>query len=139
MHRKTGLVTKLREQRGNAVVEMALILPFLLLLIFGITEFGRAWMTVNILQTASREGARLAVVTAPDVAAVQARATAICDAAAVHNAIVTCTGPVNGDPENKVTVTVTADFTVVSGKVLDRMRGTFPLSAQTTMRYEGGS
>ena len=139
MHRKTGLVTKLREHRGNAVVEMALIMPILLLLVFGITEFGRAWMTVNILQTASREGARLAVVTAPDVNAVTARATAICDAAAVHNAIVTLTGPVANDPENKVTVTVTATFTVVSGKVLDTMRGSFPLSAQTTMRYEGGS
>jgi hypothetical protein len=39
----------------------------LLLVVFGITEFGRAFLTLNILNTAAREGARLAVVTAPDV------------------------------------------------------------------------
>jgi len=139
MHRKTGL-SRLRDTRGNAVVEMALVLPFLLLLVFGITEFGRAWLTLNVLQTAAREGARLAVVTTPDVAAVQARATAVCNAAAIHNnVVVSCVGPDAADPERKVTVTVSADFAIVSGRVLNSFQGTIPLSAQTTMRSEGGS
>ena len=138
MDRKTGR-SRLRDTRGNAVVEMALILPFLLLLVFGITEFGRAWMTVNVLQSAAREGARLAVVTTPDVPAVRARAIAVCNAAAVHNnVVVTCVGPDILDPERKVTVTVSADFNIVSGRVLNAFRGTIPLSAQTTMRSEGG-
>lgn len=139
MHRKNGLVSKLRESRGNAVVEMALVLPILLLLVFGITEFGRAWMTMNILQTASREGARLAVVTGPDEAAVIARATAVCNAAAIEPTDVNVVGPDADDDERKVTVTVTADFNVVTGKVLDVFQGTIPLAAQTTMRHEGGS
>jgi Flp pilus assembly protein TadG len=117
---------------------MALVLPILLLLVFGITEFGRAWMVVNVLQTASREGARLAVVTAPDVAAVTDRATAVCNAAAIHGVTVTCDGPIFGDPERKVTVTVSTNFTIVSGKVLNTFQGTIPLSAQTSMRSEGG-
>ena len=118
---------------------MALVLPFLLLLVFGITEFGRAWMTLNVLQTAAREGARLAVVTTPDVAAVQARATAVCNAAAIHNnVVVSCVGPAINDVERKVTVTVSADFSIVSGRVLNAFSGTIPLSAQTTMRSEGG-
>ena len=134
MHRKTGL-SKLRESRGNAVVEMALILPILLLLVFGITEFGRAWMVVNILTTAAREGARLAVVTTPtpDVAAVQARATAVCNAAAITPTSVTCSGPISTDPERKVTVTVNTNFRVVSGRVLNVFQGTIPLSAQCSM------
>jgi Flp pilus assembly protein TadG len=37
------------------------------MLVVGITEFGRAWMTVNVLTGAVREGARLASVT-PDLA-----------------------------------------------------------------------
>ena len=120
---------------------MALVLPILLLLIFGITEFGRAWMTVNVLQTAAREGARLAVVqSVRDQTAIQTRATAVCNAAAIrNNVVVTCSGPAINDPERKVTVTVTADFTIVSGKVLNSFRGTLPLSAQCSMRAEGGS
>jgi len=116
---------------------MALVLPILLLLVFGITEFGRAWMTVNVLQSAAREGARLAVVqSVRDNTAIQNRATAVCNAAAIHNnVVVTCVGPSVNDPERKVTVTVSADFAVVSGKVLN-MRGTFPLSAQCSMRAE---
>jgi Flp pilus assembly protein TadG len=118
---------------------MALVLPILLLLVFGITEFGRAWMVVNVLQTAAREGARLAVVTTPDIPAVRARATAVCTAAAIrNNVVVDCVGPDRNDPERKVTVTVSADFTVVSGRVLNAFSGTFPLSAQCSMRAEGG-
>ena len=138
MHGKNRLVSKLRESRGNAVVEMALVLPILLLLVFGITEFGRAWMTMNILQTASREGARLAVVTGPDEAGVIARVTAVCNAAAIEPTDVSVDGPDIDDPERKVTVVVTADFNVVTGRVLDTFQGTIPLSAQTTMRHEGG-
>ena len=137
MHRKIGLVSKLRESRGHAVVEMALVLPILLLLVFGITEFGRAWMTVNVLQTASREGARLAVVTGPDIDAVTARATAVCNAAAITPTSIDVVGP-EDDLERKVTVTVTANFTVVTGRVLNMFQGTFPVSAQTSMRHEGG-
>jgi len=121
---------------------MALILPILMVLMFGITEFGRAWMTVNVLTTAAREGARLAVVSTLDntgISAVQARATAVCNAAAIHNnVVVSCTPPAVNDPERKVTVTVSADFQVVTGRVLNTFRGTIPLSAQCAMRSEGG-
>jgi hypothetical protein len=61
----------------------------------------------------------------------------VCNAAAIHNnVVVVVAGPDAGDPERKVTVTVTADFTVVSGRVL-AFRGTVPLSAQCSMRSEG--
>ena len=54
---------------GQALVEMAIILPLLLLLVIGIFEFGRAMYTKNTLTHAARAGARTAVVTpnlAPD-------------------------------------------------------------------------
>ncbi|MFZ5626308.1 MAG: TadE/TadG family type IV pilus assembly protein [Bacillota bacterium] len=57
-----------RGERGQALVEMALVLPLLLMLLFGIIEFGRifhAYLTVN---NGAREGARLAVVGAQDTA-----------------------------------------------------------------------
>lgn len=49
-------------ERGQAAVEMALMLPVLLLLIFGMVEFARAWSAKQVITDAAREGARLAVV-----------------------------------------------------------------------------
>lgn len=45
-------------QRGVAIVEFALILPFLLLLTFITTEFGRAIWEYNTLAKSVRDGAR---------------------------------------------------------------------------------
>jgi Flp pilus assembly protein TadG len=45
---------------GASAVEFALVLPVLLLLVFGIVQFGIAYNRVQGLQAAAREGARLA-------------------------------------------------------------------------------
>lgn len=52
----------IRSERGQALAEFALVLPLLLLLIAGIIEFGRAWNIQQAVTDASREGARLAVI-----------------------------------------------------------------------------
>lgn len=49
-------------QKGAAVVEFAVILPLLLLIVFGIVEFGLIFYNQAILTNASREGARRAIV-----------------------------------------------------------------------------
>jgi len=51
------------KQKGQALVEFALILPILVLLVFGMVEFGRAMYIKNMLNNAARAGARTAVVT----------------------------------------------------------------------------
>lgn len=56
----------LKDKKGQALVEMALILPILLLFIFGITEFGRVFATDLVLNHAAREGARAASVGSSD-------------------------------------------------------------------------
>jgi hypothetical protein len=48
---------KIRD-KGAAALEFALVLPLLLIISFGIIEFGRAYNVVVSLQGASREGAR---------------------------------------------------------------------------------
>src|SRR3990172_5813883 len=49
--------------RGQVLVEFALVVPIFLVLLFGMIEFGRAWMTKNILTGAAREAVRrLAVI-----------------------------------------------------------------------------
>ncbi len=53
-------------QRGQALVELALILPVLLLLVFGIIEFGRIYASNLMISNAAREGARAASLGVPD-------------------------------------------------------------------------
>ena len=45
-------------ERGAAAVELALVLPLLLLIVGGIVDFGRFFYTQNIVVNAAREGAR---------------------------------------------------------------------------------
>ncbi len=49
-------------QRGQALVETALVVGFLVMLLVGIVEFGRAWMVVNMIKHALRDGARAAAI-----------------------------------------------------------------------------
>jgi Flp pilus assembly protein TadG len=56
-----------RENRGQALLEFALILPILLLLVLGIIEFGRAWNLAQLMSDTAREGARRAVVADPSI------------------------------------------------------------------------
>ncbi len=49
-------------QKGAAAVEFAIVLPLLLLLLFGIIEFSLLLYNKAMLTNASREGARLGVV-----------------------------------------------------------------------------
>jgi hypothetical protein len=51
-----------RPRQGQALVEFVLIIPILLLLIFGLMDFARAWQTNHAMADAAREGARMLVV-----------------------------------------------------------------------------
>jgi len=55
-----------KSEKGQALVELALILPILLLLVFGIIEFGRIFGTHLMITHGAREGARAASVGATD-------------------------------------------------------------------------
>ncbi len=52
-----------RRQKGAELVEMALVLPILLVLLLGIIAFGRAYDIYQTITRAAREGARQAVLT----------------------------------------------------------------------------
>jgi Flp pilus assembly protein TadG len=53
---------KSRKESGQSLVEFALVLPILLLLVFGIVEFGRIWHASLVVNHAAREGARQGIV-----------------------------------------------------------------------------
>jgi Flp pilus assembly protein TadG len=56
------VVKSKKKERGAVAVEMAIVLPVLLLLVIGIMEFGRAWNVQVSLTEAAREGARHAAI-----------------------------------------------------------------------------
>jgi len=56
-----------RRERGASAVEMAIVAPFLLILLLGIIEFGFLFGEYNELRHAVREGARYAAVSEPDL------------------------------------------------------------------------
>ena len=125
----------LKDKKGQSIIEFAVILPILLMVLFGITEFGRAIMVTNVLNTASREGARLAAVSSvSDSLSVRARVVEVLDAANIDAKAITIQFLVS---EKSVEVTVTTDFEVLSGGILDPFIGTFELKGKTVMRYEG--
>ena len=49
-----------RSENGSAMVEMALVLPILLLVLFGITEFGLVFVRYQVILSSAQEGARTA-------------------------------------------------------------------------------
>jgi Flp pilus assembly protein TadG len=124
----------LKDKRGQSIIEFALVLPILLMVLFGITEFGRAIMVKNILHTASREGARLAAVSpVSDSLSVKGRVEEVLDAANIDAETII----IEFSPADKsVKVTVTSVFEVLSGGIAKPFVGTYTLKGTTVMRYE---
>lgn len=50
----------MKGKSGQNIVEFAIVAVLLLALVLGIVEFGRVWMTMQVVTNACREGARLA-------------------------------------------------------------------------------
>jgi Flp pilus assembly protein TadG len=119
---------------------MAFVLPLLLLLVFGIFEFGRAWLITNTLNHAAREAVRLAAVTAnltANDAVITDRATTILANAGISGATVTNTAPAGTPPTVTVTATLGFSYLTGFGPLLGfSFTGTVPLTANATMRYE---
>ncbi len=125
---------KTRRSDGQALVEFALLVPLLALIALGIIEFGRIWMTMNVLASAAREGARIAAVTSPDQARVQTAVENMLNAADITGATITTTGP---NSDNEVTVRVQIDYTVITGSFVPGLNSTMQFSRSVVMHWEG--
>jgi Flp pilus assembly protein TadG len=130
-------------EAGTSVVEMAIVLPLLLLLVFAIGDFGIAYTRWVSLTNAAREGARVGVVfrNPCDAATVesQIRATVASfanssglDGATISTNIVgACVGT-----DTQLTVTSTAPYNYLALSALAGLAPTINLSARTVMRNE---
>lgn len=115
---------KLRNEKGAAAVEFALVVPILLLLLLGIVEFGRIYNAQMQLTAAARDGARImSINSVPAQAETDARATVIASAGALHpdidstqiNIAVSPAGTAVCTPGSTATVTVSYPLQFLSG------------------------
>jgi Flp pilus assembly protein TadG len=126
-----------RDQRGQSSVEFALVLPLLLLVLFGIVEFARAFNAYNDLNQMAANGARFASVGRyPGDASLR---TSEADTATARNATLLVQYFDNGvvttcAPGRSVRVTASAPIT--PAKILKLTPGTITLTGKAEMRVE---
>ncbi|PKM82424.1 MAG: pilus assembly protein TadG [Firmicutes bacterium HGW-Firmicutes-14] len=129
-----------RKQHGQAVVEMALVLPILIMLIFGIVEFGRILNTYMIVTNLSREGAREGAVGGTDaeiISAVQLGTNA--NQLNAGNLTITIDPTAAGPRARGSSVGVEVSYPVdIIAPVIGNIIGDpYVVTSQTTMRVEG--
>ncbi|MEX3983337.1 TadE/TadG family type IV pilus assembly protein [Paraburkholderia sp. EG287A] len=133
-----------RAQRGVAAVEFALVLPMLLILLFGITEVGLFLYDKAVITNASREGARAGVVlknpklTQSDIQTIVTNYTSnyLLTFGQQNTPVVQANGT-GGSFGTPLTVVVTYQFNGLGlGRMVDPVAGAITLSATTVMNNE---
>ena len=134
---------KLRSRRGSELVEFALTLPILLLVVFGIVDFGLAIFDKAVVTNAAREAARAGIAFSPaqlTAGEIQAVARSYCAAnlvtfgtPAAPTVTVTGAGGASGG-----TLTVDVAYTYTFGVVPGFMPlgSGLNLTARSVMRME---
>jgi Flp pilus assembly protein TadG len=128
--------------RGTAAVEFALMVPVLLLILFGIIDFGRALNAQITLTGAAREGVRLAALGYSN-AAIQARVAAAAPSLSGVTVTVASSCPAGAGPTQDAQVDVSYEFSFITpiGAVasffgVSGLGGPIALTAQGVMPCE---
>jgi Flp pilus assembly protein TadG len=132
-----------RAEAGTSIIEATIVLPLMLLLVFGIAEFGVSFTRWNSLTNAVREGARVGVVfRAPcDNAAVttliETTVSDFADSSGIDPANITTTvaGECDGTG-TQLTVTSKVPYNYIALSALAGFAPSTDLSARTVMRNE---
>jgi Flp pilus assembly protein TadG len=69
----------MKQERGQSIVELAIVLPLLILLLMGVADVGRAYYILVSLNDAASEGATYASINPSDVDGIQLRAVEATD------------------------------------------------------------
>ena len=129
--------------KGQAVVEFTLVFVLLLAIIWIPADFGLAFFTAQLVQNASREGARLAAATKPfNIADIQTQVSNRIRSALLTNISINVTGP-TCDPTlgmQVVSVGISGDYNFYFYQLL-RLLGlpapnSVTITRTTSMRYE---
>jgi len=124
------------KKKGQSLVEFAIILPILVLIIFGIIEFGLLMNSYIVIQAASREGARIGIVGGTDEDILDSVYTAASNLDI--NRINVNINPNEGSrkPGDTLTVQVEYDYDILMPVISNLLGDSIRLRAKTSMRVE---
>ena len=138
---------RVRFRSGNAVLDMALVMPILIGLTFGACEYGYALYVKHSLQAAAREGARAAIVSGATATDVQTAvdtsmaASGFAQAKYTRPPTIAPAGWTTAAAGTTITVTVSTTWGTIGVHVLPTYLGGISnskaMSGATTMRKEG--
>ena len=147
----SALRDRVRQERGAELIEMALVLPLLLLIVMGIFDFGFMFREMSVVTNAAREGARAGILPDYSDADVVARVQQYLDASGidvtcgsadciVQSPVIDVTAPSGTFEARDVRVTIFHDWTFLS-PIATFFGGSFTsvaLSGRAVMRVEAG-
>ncbi len=102
-----------RKEKGQSIVELALLLPVLILMLLGLVDFGRVYYVMVSLNDAAQEGAAYAAARPNDFAGISQRAASASTGLITIRAedvMISMDSP-NPQPGDAITVSVYYEFT----------------------------
>ncbi|SDC72171.1 MULTISPECIES: TadE/TadG family type IV pilus assembly protein [unclassified Candidatus Frackibacter] len=131
------VIQLLRQKRGQALVELALVLPVILLILFGIVEFGRVFHAYLVITNAAREGAREGAISNSDSQIQSTVETAVDPSLDLNNLNIKISpSQANRSRGDSVKVEVKYNVDLFTPVVTQLLPDPFPISSASVMRIE---
>jgi len=131
----TGITHRNNSSKAAVVVELAVVLPLLLTILFGIIEFGWTFMIYQSIANAAREGCRVAVLEGSTDEDITARINNYMEMVGIQDYSVTITHSTPTDPTETVVVSVPYASVSLMGGYFGP--SDFDLVGRAVMRKEG--
>ena len=126
----------LKNQKGQSLVEFAIILPILLLLLFGIAEFGMMLNSYLTIQNVAKEGARLGIIGGSDIEIIALIRTTSPNLTAADMNVTITPSQANRKSGDTLQVTVTYNYHLTVPIISSIVGNIIVLTSQTSMRIE---
>lgn len=139
IHRAISVIYKRRGERGQAIIEFALLLPVLIVIIIATFELARVFIVQQHLVSAAELGARTGTIRNNTVADVESAIRTYLENTQVNDGFTTTISGVGADEDFNSTVVVTVNHTLTlfTTVVIPGFDGfTVPLEASITMRHQ---
>jgi hypothetical protein len=137
----TRIIKPLINNKGQSLVEAAILIPVLIFIIFGIIEFGRIFSAYAIVNNVSRDWTRKAAIYGYDDTYVETEALEELDTSfGIDTASVQATAYIDDEGDNAIEVKIIYEVPllapIISVIIDDDADGDFTITAVCSMRME---